>query len=57
MATSYESSFVTRLLEGLEVHGMMASELYLILVMMVGVARVLAALAVRIVSPWQGPGF
>ena len=57
MATSYESSFVTRLLEELEVHGTTASELYLILIGIQGLARLLAALAVHITSPGQGTGF
>jgi hypothetical protein len=49
------TSPLTRLLEGLEVHGPTAGELYLILISIHGVARALAAWAVHI-SLGQGSG-
>jgi hypothetical protein len=55
MASALEPPIVTRLLEELEVHGTTASELYLILLAIHGVARALAALTVFF-SAGHGPG-
>jgi hypothetical protein len=45
MAARLEPSLLTRLLEGLEVHGRIASELCLILIASLGIARAIAAWA------------
>jgi hypothetical protein len=56
MEPALEPRIMTRLLEELEVHGTTASELYLILLAIHGVARALAALTVFL-SSGHGPGF
>ena len=55
MAHTVEPPLVTRFLEELEVHGTTASELYLILLAIHGVARALAVLTV-LFSAGHGPG-